>query len=550
MNVVRFSIENPVTVLVGIILVVLFGWIGLNRMPYQLSPTVIEPEISVTTIWPGATPYEVEREIIEEQEKVFKGIPNLVEMESTSSNGIGSVTLKFKLGTNTDDALLRVSNKLNEVRSYPENVEKPVIRATGASTSPVVWLMLKTTEDNSNSIYTYRTFFENEIKQYLERIDGVADLFVHGGSEKEMHIILKPEKLAAYGLTIRDVAEVLDSENVNISAGSMDVGRKDFRIRTAAEFQSTEDLENMVIKSTGQRRIYLSDVATVKFGYADLTAGIIHKGSEAIVTGIIAESGANILDLTDRVEQVVSWLNSERLQPEKIYIHWGNDQRPYIRGAIKLVQTNILIGGTLAILVLLIFLRSLSSTVVIAAAIPVSIIGTFIFLSSFGRSLNVISLAGIAFAVGMLMDSAIVVLENIDRHRKMGKTPFESAYQGTKEVWGAILASSLTTIAVFLPIVFIKEEAGQLFRDIAIGVTCAILISLFVAVSVIPMFSNRLFSIRKNNNTAKSQPRKGIGFVLVTGIMSLVGLATKNWSLSAIKTGEIQVMSGRWVPPL
>lgn len=529
MDPVKFSINEPVKVVVGVLVILLFGIIGLFRLPYQLSPSLEVPQITVRTEWPGATPYEIEREIIEEQEKVFKGIPNLVEMESTSSNGIGEVTLKFKLGTNTDDALLRVSNKLNEVRSYPENVEKPVIRATGASTSPVVWLMLKTTEDNSNSIYTYRTFFENEIKQYLERIDGVADLFVHGGSEKEMHIILKPEKLAAYGLTIRDVAEVLDSENVNISAGSMDVGRRDFRIRTAAEFQSTEDLENMVIKSTGQRRIYLSDIAIVKFGYADLTAGIIHKGSEAIVTGIIAESGANILDLTDRVEQVVNWLNSERLKPEKIYIHWGNDQRPYIRGAIKLVQTNILIGGTLAILVLLIFLRSLSSTVVIAAAIPVSIVGTFIFLSLFGRTLNVISLAGIAFAVGMLMDSAIVVLENIDRHRKMGKTPFESAYQGTKEVWGAILASSLTTIAVFLPIVFIEEEAGQLFRDIAIAVTCAILISLFVAVSVIPMFSNRLFSLRKNNNTVKSQPRKGIGFVLVAGIMSLVGLATKNW---------------------
>jgi len=158
---VKFSINEPVKVVVGVLVILLFGIIGLFRLPYQLSPSLEVPQITVRTEWPGATPYEIEREIIEEQEKVFKGIPNLVEMESTSSNGIGEVTLKFKLGTNTDDALLRVSNKLNEVRSYPENVEKPVIRATGASTSPVVWLMLKTTEDNSNSIYTYRTFFEN-----------------------------------------------------------------------------------------------------------------------------------------------------------------------------------------------------------------------------------------------------------------------------------------------------------------------------------------------------------------------------------------------------
>jgi HAE1 family hydrophobic/amphiphilic exporter-1 len=526
---IKFSINDPVKVIVGVLVILLFGFIGLYRLPYQLSPSLEVPQITVTTDWVGATPYEIEREIIEEQEKVFKGIPNLVEMESTSSNDRGEITLRFKLGTNIDDVLLRVSNKMNEVKSYPLNAEKPVISATGAESSPIIWMMLKTNEDNPNSIYTYRTFFENEIKQYLERVEGVADLFIGGGTKKEMHIILKPEKLAAYGLTVGDVVKVLDAENVNISAGSMDVGRRDFRIRTVAEFQSAEDLENMVIKSTGQKRIYLSDIANVKFGYAKLTVAIIHKGSEAIVSGIKPEPGTNILELTDRVEKVVNWLNSEILKPQKIHIHWGYDQRPYIRGAIRLVQANILIGGTLAILVLLVFLRSFSSTVVIATSIPISIIGSLIFLSSFGRTLNVVSLAGIAFAVGMLLDSAIVVLENIDRHRKMGKSPFQSAYEGTREVWGAILASSLTTVAVFLPIVFIEEEAGQLFRDIAIAVTCAIILSLFVAVSVIPMFSNKIFSLRKNKNTFKGNRLTGIGFSLVNGIMGLVRLVTKNW---------------------
>jgi HAE1 family hydrophobic/amphiphilic exporter-1 len=526
---IKFSINDPVKVIVGVLVILLFGFIGLYRLPYQLSPSLEVPQITVTTDWVGATPYEIEREIIEEQEKVFKGIPNLVEMESTSSNDRGEITLRFKLGTNIDDVLLRVSNKMNEVKSYPLNAEKPVISATGAESSPIIWMMLKTNEDNPNSIYTYRTFFENEIKQYLERVEGVADLFIGGGTKKEMHIIVKPEKLAAYGLTVGDVVKVLDAENVNISAGSMDVGRRDFRIRTVAEFQSAEDLENMVIKSTGQKRIYLSDIANVKFGYAKLTVAIIHKGSEAIVSGIKPEPGTNILELTDRVEKVVNWLNSEILKPQKIHIHWGYDQRPYIRGAIRLVQANILIGGTLAILVLLVFLRSFSSTVVIATSIPISIIGSLIFLSSFGRTLNVVSLAGIAFAVGMLLDSAIVVLENIDRHRKMGKSPFQSAYEGTREVWGAILASSLTTVAVFLPIVFIEEEAGQLFRDIAIAVTCAIILSLFVAVSVIPMFSNKIFSLRKNKNTFKGNRLTGIGFSLVNGIMGLVRLVTKNW---------------------
>jgi HAE1 family hydrophobic/amphiphilic exporter-1 len=529
MDPVKFSIHDPVKIIVGVIVVLLFGLIGLYRMPYQLSPSLEIPQITVTTVWTGATPYEIEREIIEEQEKVFKGIPNLDEMESSSWNSIGSVTLKFKLGTDIDDALLRVSNKLNEVKSYPENVEKPVINATGAATSPVIWMALKATEDNPNSIYTYLTYFENEIKQYLERVEGVADLFIGGGTEKEMHVILNPKRVAAYGLTIGDVVAVLDAENVNVSAGNMYVGRRDFRIRTVAEFQSVKDLENVVVKSTGQRRIYLSDIATISFGYAKPTAEIIHDRENGIIMGVRPEPGTNVLELTDRVEQVVKWLNAEKLKPEKIYLHWLYDERPYIRGAIKLVQQNILIGGTLAVLVLLIFLRSFSSTVIVTTAIPISIIGSFIFLSSFGRTLNVISLAGIAFAVGMLLDSAIVVLENIDRHRKTAKSAFQAAYEGTNEVWGAILASTLTTVAVFLPVVFIEEEAGQLFRDIAIAVTCAIMLSLFVSISVIPMFSNKLFGLQKSQNAPKPSRLAALGSFLANKIMGLVGLATRNW---------------------
>jgi len=527
MDPIKFSINEPVKIIVGVLIIVLFGFIGLHRMPYQLSPSLTVPQITVTTIWTGATPYEIEREIIEEQEKVFKGIPNLAEMESTSSNGQGSVTLKFKLGTDIDDALLRVSNKLNEVRSYPQNAERPVINATGAATSPVIWLVLKATDDNPNSIYTYRTFFENEIKQYIERVEGVADLFIGGGTEKEMHILVKPEKVAAYGFTIGDVVNILQTENVNVSAGNLGVGRRDFRIRTVAEFQSPQQLENMIISSTGEKRILLSDIATVRFGYEKRDAAIIHNKTEGIGIGVKPEPGANILELTDRVEKVITWLNEEKLTPEKIYIHWTYDERPYIKGAINLVQINILIGGTLALLVLFIFLRSIASVGVVATAIPISVIGCFIFMSAMGRSLNVVSLAGISFAVGMLLDSAIVVLENIDRHRKMDKTVFEAIYDGTKEVWGAILASSLTTVAVFLPVIFIEEEAGQLFQDIALAVTCAITISLFVAVSVIPTFSNRLFSQKKNNPGTSILAH--FGTTLVEKIMCMVELATKNW---------------------
>ena len=543
MDFVQFSIKKPATVIVGVILVVLFGLIGLFSLPYQLSPDVTEPEITVTTIWTGATPYEIEREIIEEQENVLKGIPGLEELESSSFNGQGTVTLRFKIGTDVDDALLRVSNKLNEVPSYPQNVEKPVINATGAATSPVIWMIVKPADNNPNSIYMYKTYFENEIKQFLERVEGVAELFVGGGTEQEMHIIVKPEKLAAYGLTINDVIHVLSTENVNVSAGTMGVGRRDYRIRTVAEVTSPEEIEKIVIKSTGQRRIFLSDIASVRFGYEKLNVAMIHNAEEGIAIGVKPEPGANILELTDRVEQTVTWLNDNKLKDEKIYIDWAYDQRPYIRGALDLLKRNIVIGGILAITVLLIFLRSMTSTVVAASAIPISIIGTFIFMSAFGRNLNVVSLAGIAFAVGMLVDSAIVVLENIDRHRVMGKSSFESAYDGTREVWGAILASTLTTVAVFLPVVFMKEEAGQLFRDIAIAVTCAVTLSLFVSVSVIPMFAKQLFSLRKYKKSSEQNRFTVIGNNLRETIMRMVQIVVKNWKTRLITIISLTALS-------
>lgn len=532
MNLVKFSIEKPVTVIVGVVLVVMFGWIGLVRMPYQLSPTVIEPEISVTTTWPGATPYEVEREIIEEQEKVLKGVPGLVEMESSAFNSQGSVTLKFRVGTKVEDALLRVSNKLDEVPSYPENVDKPIITATGAATSPVIWMILKNREDNPRSAYTYRTYFENNIRQYLERTPGVADLFIGGGTESELHIVVKPERLAAFGLTITELIDILRTENINISAGIMGVGRRDYRIRAVAEFKSPQDIENIVIQSTGQQRIKVADLADVHFDYEKRTTAMLHMGQEGIAVGIKPEPDTNILDLTDRLEKVVDWLNKEKLANANIYLDWVYDQRTYIRGAISLVRQNILLGGILAVAVLLIFLRSILSTIVVATAIPISIIGTFIFMDLMGRNLNVVSLAGIAFAVGMLIDSAIVVLENIDRHRGMGKSTFQAAYDGASEVWGAILASTLTTIAVFLPVIFMQEEAGQLFRDIAIAVTFAVALSLFVSVSVIPMVSKQLFALAKRKTaTRKSdKPAVGSGGKLVNGILALVKLATRNWA--------------------
>lgn len=527
MDIIRYSLEKPVSITVGIILVVLFGLIGLNTLPVQLTPDVETPQITVSTTWSGATPYEVEKEIIEQQEEVLKGLQGLTKMESASYNSFGEVTLSFEIDTDIDDALLRVSNKLNEVSDYPETADRPVIEAAGAQSSPVIWMVMQPKPENEEPINHYRTFFENSVRQHLERVPGVGSLFVFGGTENQLEIIVDPQEMARYNVSINQIVSAVQSANTNISAGVLGIEKKNYRIRTVSQFQSPEEVLEVVIADDGINRVYLRDIADARPGHEKEDVSVLHNGSQVIVVGVRREQGANVLHMSDRLEEVVNTLNTTLLDQNGLYMDWVYDQRPYINRAISIVKQNVLVGGLLAIGVLLLFLRSARSTVTIAMAIPISAIGAFIFLWLTGRNLNVVSLAGISFAVGMLVDNSIVVLENIDRHRRMGKPAFKAAYEGTKEVWGAIFASTATTVAVFLPVVFIQEEAGQLFRDIAIAITSSIILSLFVSISVIPTLINLLYRnrpVRPKNRLQKSI----IGPWLAAAIMKFSGICMKN----------------------
>ena len=527
MDIVKYSINKPVSVIVAVILIVMFGLIGLNKLPVQLTPDVETPEITVNTTWGGATPYEIEKEVIEKQEEALKGLQGLTKMESGSYNSYGEVTLSFALETDLDDALLRVSNKLNEVTGYPDNADKPKIEAAGAQSSPVIWMMLKTRPENKEHINHFRTYFEDNVRQHLERVKGVGSLFVFGGTENELHVTLDAEKMARHNITINQITGAIKKANKNVSAGVLGIGKKNYRIRTVSQFQTPDDPLDVVIFDDGAKRVYLRDVAAVAPGYGKESVAVLHNGIQVVVVGVRKEQGANVLEMSDRLEQQVNRLNETILAEKDLYIDWVYDQRPYINRAISTVKKNILIGGLLAVCVLLSFLRSVTSTVTTALAIPISAIGTFIFLWLMGRNLNVVSLAGISFAVGMLVDNAIVVLENIDRHRKMGKEPFESAYEGTKEVWGAVLASTATTVAVFLPVIFMQEEAGQLFRDIAIAITFAILISLFVSISVIPTLIHQFYKRKKDRKPNKLQ-QSYVGPKVASILMRFSGLCLKN----------------------
>lgn len=525
MNFIKTAIRNPFIVLISVLLVMLFGYLSLDKLPYQLIPSVKKPIITVTTKWGGATPYEIESDIIKEQEVRLKGLDNLVKYESASKDNVGVITLTFKLGTDIKIALGDVSSKINEVSNYPTNVDKPIIKAT--MPSAVIWTILHTKNDNKKSIDEYRTFFENEIKEHFEKLKGVADLQIIGGTKKEMHITLDIDALAKYSLSIPKIIKILKDENINISAGIKDVSRRSYRVRTVSKFNSVQDIEDIVIYSNRQSKIYLKDIAKVSFGYATHRDIAMLFGKDGLFVGFKPTTGANINDMTNRVESMVNKLNATTLNDNNLEFIWIYDQRPYILGAVDLVRNNIMIGGALAIFILILFLRAISPTAVVAIAIPISVFGTFIVLHLMGRSLNTISLAGISFAVGMIVDSAIVVLENIDRHRKMGKSAFDAAYDGTSEVWGALIASVLTTVAVFVPILFLQDEAGQLFRDIAIAVVASVIFSLFVSVTVVPLLWKKFVGYSKDKEH-KTTTISRFGDKIVDGYMSVVKFTLKN----------------------
>jgi HAE1 family hydrophobic/amphiphilic exporter-1 len=550
MDFIRFAINKPVSVCVGVILILLFGFLGIKGLPVQLTPDVETPQITVTTTWPGATPYEVEKDIVEEQEAALKGVQRLTMMEGSSFNGQAIITLTFEVGTDLNAALLNVSNKLDEVPSYPENVNRPVVEASGAESSPVIWMVLKMRDGNPENINTYRTFFKNEVRQYIDRVQGVGSLFVFGGADQQLEVVISPERLARHQLTINDVVNRIQTANQDVPAGILGLAKKSYRVRTVSQFQNPDDPLDILIADDGIRRVYLRDVAHARIGYSTQTGAMMHNNVPTIVVGVRKQQGANVIDLTERMFDTVEKLNATILKEAGLVLEIVYEQTPYIHNAMDLVKRNVVIGGILALMVLLLFLRSISATLTTAVAIPISAVGTFVFLWLFNRSLNVVSLAGISFAVGMLVDNAIVVLENIDRHRFMGKEPFPAAYEGTKEVWGAVLASTATTVAVFLPVIFIQEEAGQLFKDIAIAITFAIILSLVVSVSVIPTMSHLLFSRR-----AKSRKKMTLNFVGTAGtavadkLVALSRLSIRNWMTRTATIGilTIAAVSAVWL---
>ena len=499
MKLVDASIKRPVSVVVGVLFVALFGLISFYRIPVQLTPDVDRPVVNVSTFWPGASPEEVEQEIVQRQEEQLKSLEGLVKMTSESQDSRGNVTLEFSVGVDKDAVLLKVSNKLNQVTGYPLDADRPVLSAGGnANTRAITWLILDALpETEDRDVELYRDVAKELIETAIERVPGVSQSNIFGGYERELQVIIDPQAMATRQLTVSQIVTAITRENANISAGAFDEGKRRYIVRTVGQYKTPSDLEHVVIRGGDSSRVLVGDIARIELGYARANAAVRQKGKPAIAINATRETGANVLKVMQGIRQTVNELNEGSLKREGLYLRQVYDETDYIESAIDLVRSNIIVGGLLATTVLLLFLRSASSVTIIVTAIPISIVGTFLAMALLGRNINVISLAGMSFAIGMVVDNAIVALENIFRHRQMGKSRSQAAYDGAREVWGAMLASTLTTVAIFLPIVFVEDEAGQLFRDIAIAVSCSVVLSLVVAISVIPSLAKQILSRKK-----------------------------------------------------
>lgn len=571
MSLAALATRRRVTIAMATVAVLLFGTVALSRLNVNLLPDLAHPALTIRTELEGAAPAEIENLITKPVEEALGVVKNVEEIRSISRTGQSDVILTFGWGTNMDYASLDVREKLDAL-DLPLNVQRPSILRFDPSLDPIMRFGLSQkanpasgTVDGARShvtsaasapslderaLKTLRRHSDEEIKRVLESAAGVAAVKVSGGLEDEVQINVDPTRLSQFGLSIDQVGRVLGAENVNLSGGRLEEGTQQYLVRTLNQFGSVEEFESVILSSSGRTPIYLRDVADVQLGFRERETITRIDGREAVEIAIYKEGDANTVAVAEaatvRLDRIRDALPTE-LELVKVY-----DQSVFISSAIDEVMNAGLIGGLLAILVLYLFLRDVKTTLIIGLTIPISVIATFNLMYGADLSLNIMSLGGLALGIGLLVDNAIVVLENIARHREAGKSAREAAQVGAEEVGMAIVASTLTTIAVFGPLVFVEGLAGQLFRDQALTVTFSLLASLVAALTLIPMLASfggdnqqgstslpwptrpswRRLRVKMRRSGRLKKTAIGIGF----------GMAYIPWAVGTLVTGFVWVI--------
>lgn len=497
MSVSKTIVNRPTTVLVLFSILIGLGLYIVPQIPIDLYPEINPPILVVYTTYEGAGPEEIEQTTTRLLEGQMGNVSDVKEITSTSSEGLSMIILEFGWDTNLSEAAQEVRDKLEFVKDYlPEDVDSPQIFKFDPSMIPILFLVVR----GNRSPEEVRDIADDQILPYLEQIPGVATTGLYGGREKAVRIEISQNRLEAYDLSLTGVAGVLAGQNLQIGAGSVEEGSKKYLVRTAGEYKSIEEIANTVIsyKSSGgtTREVRLRDIATVEESYKDATSTVFINGKPGVYIIVQKQSGVNSLETADSVIAKLEQINANL--PQDMNVSVMNNTTKMIRGSLQQVTSSAAIGAALAMIILFLFLRSIKSTIIIGLSIPISLLVTIMFMYLAGLTLNLITLAGLTLGVGMIVDSSIVILENIFRYRQKGAKLKPSAILGSQEMFTAIVASTLTTVCVFLPVIMFKKELemiGVLFQDLAFTIIIALLTSLLVAITLVPVLASQYITI-------------------------------------------------------
>lgn len=502
MNLTELSTRHWPTVAAGVALTSLFGILAIVTLPIQLLPTIEEPQVTIANFWRAAAPEEMEAMIVEPQESVLRNTPGVTDISSTISRGAGFVTLTFAVGTDIDSAKLDVINNLSQAPPRPADAEEPRVFAGGGGQTPgAASLLIRVLPGNpERELANYQELIEAQVEPRLARIPGVSAVELAGERPREVQIVFDAHRTAALGIPLSDIAASI-SRATDTSGGFADVGRRQYTVRFVGQFRPA-DLNELIVGWSGERPVYLSEIADIEVVPRRQDGFTLRNGYPAYYITVQREYDANTVVILDEINKAIVELNEGPLGEAGLAIDLSFDASVHIRRAIELVRGNLGLGLLLAVGILYFLLRSRRATLLVAATVPLSIMVAFVALQAFGKSLNVISLAGLAFSVGLVMDAAIITLENIVRCRHQGLDLKEAASRGTQQITGALFASTVTSVAIFLPVLFMQGIEGQLFEDLALTLAVSVSASFFVAITVLPVAAARLLKSEKNDPLA------------------------------------------------
>ncbi|WP_373538898.1 efflux RND transporter permease subunit [Chamaesiphon sp.] len=551
MNFIETAVRWRHGTFVLFLLLVIFGFIAMFRLPLELQPGGDRPEITISTPYIGAAPSEVENLITRPIENVLEEIEGIQEITSQSLSGFSTITMKFDWGTDVDARLVATLNKLQQLGDLPAEAGDSDIQVASGNNNPMIWLVLKPKPGFQTDSNRYRDLIEETIEPALRRVEGTSRFFIIGGQEREVEVLVDPKALADRNLGLTNVTSTLSTNNRDIRGGPLVIGKREYQVRTVNRAQAIKQLESFVLRRDDSGTVYLRDVATVEMGRKFQDSAFLFNDAPSAGIGIIRRVGANVPEVARGVKEVLATLEAQfDRQKQGVAFEILYDESTYIEQSVANVRGDLITGGVLAILVLLLFLGSLRTVVVVAISIPIAMIVTFIVSAVLGRSLNIISLAALGFAAGMVVDNAIVVIENIFTHMQQGKDRLQATIDGTQEVSGAIVAATLANVAVFAPLVLVTGEVSQLFIDMAITITAAAVLSMFACLTFLPMLASlvldpaeaqQTFQVGDANPAEQPQVRRNwlersivrtsAGFRRVQSKLESFLLATVGWAL-------------------